>query len=96
MVKRSDMLYNSSVRRRGKKIMVETRFEEILVKKYPKLIKTIKTQNSRKMTNSKLKKKKPSRYNIIKLLKTKDKKEISKAVWGKKTFYCQMSNKTSS
>lgn len=37
--------------------MVETRFEEILVKKYPKLIKTIKTQNSRKMTNSKLKKK---------------------------------------
>ena len=72
--------------------MVETRFKEILIKKYSKLIKVIKTQNLRKIANAKLGKKTPNeyqtktspRYNIIKLLKTKDRKEISKAARKKK------------
>ena len=75
--------------------MVETRFKEILIKKYSKLIKVIKTQNLRKIANAKLGKKNPNkyqtktspRYNIIKLLKTNDRREISKAARKKKTFY---------
>ena len=39
--------------------MVETRFKEILIKKYSKLIKVIKTQNLRKIANAKLGKKNP-------------------------------------
>ena len=74
--------------------MVETRFKEILIKKYSKLIKVIKTQNLRKIANAKLGKKTPNkyqtktspRYNIIKLLKTKDRREISKAARKKRHF----------
>lgn len=58
MVKRSDILYNWSLEEEGK-FMVETRFKEILIKKYSKLIKVIKTQNLRKIANAKLGKKNP-------------------------------------
>lgn len=41
--------------------MVETRFKEILIKKYSKLIKVIKTQNLRKIANPNLGKKIPNK-----------------------------------
>ena len=57
---RSDILYNWSLEEEGK-FMVETRFKVILIKKYSKLIKVIKTQNLRKIANPNLGKKIPNK-----------------------------------
>lgn len=47
--------------------MVETRFKEILIKKYSKLIKVIKTQNLGKIANPNLGKKSQTNKNQTKI-----------------------------